>query len=85
VEPQDSRPSGNLNGGIQPVWMERVEAVVTVNLPAARITVYPLSGIGEREASLAAEFVTKGESGWRIHLQAAGQSYTPWYEIVVEE
>lgn len=70
-EPGMTRPSGNLNGGASPNWMERLEGEVTLDLPGARIAVFPLDGNGGRREALSAE-----EN--RFQLQPS-----PWYEIVV--
>jgi hypothetical protein len=78
------KPSGNLNGGQRPVWMERVECFVTVRTPALRLTVYPLDGTGGRLAPLAEADIARLEGGFRIHLQGEGQALAPWYEIVAE-
>jgi hypothetical protein len=72
------RPSGPMNGGTPPVWMERVESTVTLRSSAKALTVYPLDGAGRRLAGFAAE---KLADGFRIHLQADGQQFAPWYEV----
>ncbi|MBI4878028.1 MAG: hypothetical protein HY822_25650 [Acidobacteria bacterium] len=85
LEPdQVGKPSGNLNSGSRPIWMERVEAYVTVRTPAARIAVYPLDGAGQRLAQLEARDIERVESGFRLHLQADGAPMSPWFEIVLE-
>lgn len=66
-----ARPSGNLNGGAAPNWMERVEGEVSLDLGGARIVVFPLDQSGGRREPAAVE-------GTRFQLQAS-----PWYEIVV--
>jgi hypothetical protein len=76
------KPSGNLNDGVGPTWMERVESFVTLRTTAARLTVYPLDGSGARLAPLAAADVAPVDGGFRLHLQAAGETWSPWYEIV---
>jgi hypothetical protein len=75
-------PSGNLNGGTPPVWMERVECFVGLQTAAARITVFPLDGMGRRMEPLASRDVQRVEGGFRIHLQGEGQRFSPWYEII---
>jgi hypothetical protein len=85
IEPEPnyaSKPSGNLNGGQRPVWMERVECFVTLRTSAAALTVYPLDGAGRRLKPLAESDVERVEGGFRVHLQAEGQSFSPWYELV---
>jgi hypothetical protein len=83
-EPGVNKPAGNLNGGQRPTFMERVECVIGLRSTAARITVYPLDGAGRRLRELGPESVQKTEAGFRIHLQAAGQEFSPWYELVLE-
>ena len=85
MQPEPSypaKPSGNLNGGIRPVWMERVEAFVTIRTSSTSITVYPLDGAGQRLDALDENRVQKVEGGFRIHVQANGDNWSPWYEIV---
>lgn len=77
-----SKPSGNLNGGVQPVWMERVEAYVTLRTSAIRLTLYPLDGAGQRLLPLGDSDIERINGGYRIRLQ--GQAASPWYEIVAE-
>jgi len=80
-----NKPSGNLNGGASPVWMERIECRLTLRTAAAGLAVYPLDGAGRRLASLDERWVqVLSEGGFRIHLQADGQEFSPWYEIVAE-
>ena len=73
-----NKPSGNMNGGEKPVWMERIESFVTLRTNASQIAVYPLDGAGARLAPIATERVA---GGFRLHLQAEGQPASPWYEI----
>jgi hypothetical protein len=80
----DSKPSGNLNGGTGPTWMERVEAWVTLRTSNSRVTVHPLDGSGQRMAELSESDIQKVDGGFRIHLQAEGQAWSPWYEILGE-
>ncbi len=76
------KPSGNLNGGSPPMYMERIEAYATVRTAATSITVYPLNGTGARQDALPAGDVQAVSGGFRIHLQADGQkALSPWYEI----
>ena len=87
IEPEagSGKPSGNLNGGEPPVWMERVEAYLMLNHNAPRLAVYPLDGKGARLAPLPAAAVERVYEGFRIHLQADGQHFSPWYELVAGE
>ncbi len=83
LEPEPAypnKPSGNLNGGLRPVWMERVESYVTLRTSAKQIAVYPLDGAGRRLAPLGAQDIERVDGGFRIHLQAD----SPWYEITAE-
>ena len=84
-EPGSNKPSGNLNGGQRPVWMERVEAFITLRTTAQRLTVYPLNGDGSRRDPLTAADIESVEEGYRIHLGSGNHTPTPWYEIVIEE
>jgi hypothetical protein len=83
LEPEagSGKPSGNRNGGSPPVWMERVECVVTLRSALNRLAVHPLDGTGERQKALSGA-VTRIQGGFRIHLQADGQPLAPWYELV---
>jgi hypothetical protein len=76
------KPAGNRNGGAPPVWMERVESVLTLRSAARRLTVYPLDSAGMRLPCLPAGAVKKSAGGFEIHLQADGQQFAPWYEVV---
>lgn len=83
-EPTNSKPSGDLSNGQSPYWMERIESYVTLRTTARQLTVYPLDGAGMRLAPLPAQDVQKVDGGFRIHLQADGQQFAPWYEIAAE-
>ena len=77
------RPSGAREGA-SPVWMERVESVVIVRSTATSLTVFPLDGLGTRKRALPASAVHAVDGGFRVHLQADGQDFSPWYEIIAE-
>jgi len=79
-----NKPSGNLNGGVAPVWMERVESRLVLRTQATRLTVYPLDSAGRRGVPLDERWVQPTEGGFRIHLQAEGQTLSPWYEITTQ-
>jgi hypothetical protein len=64
--------------------MERVESHVTLSTVARRLSVYPLDGKGARLPALAASDVERVAGGFRIHLQAQGQQFAPWYELIAE-
>lgn len=76
------KPSGNLNAGTGPVWMERVEGLLWIRSRAAQITVYPLDGAGRRLEPLSEDWIRREDEAFRIHVQAGGQPLTPWWEIV---
>jgi uncharacterized protein (TIGR03437 family) len=78
-EPGSTRPSGNESTGQGPMWIERVEGFVTLRTTARQVAVYPLDSMGTRLAPLTD--VEAVDGGFRIHLQADGQSFAPWYEI----
>jgi len=67
------------------VWMERVESHVTLSTAARGLSVYPLDGKGARLPALAARDVERVTGGFRIHLQAQGQAFAPWYELIAEK
>jgi hypothetical protein len=76
VEPDlPTKPSGNLNGGDGPTWMERTDAVITLRTLAESLTVYPLDGTGKRLDPIPAE---KLDNAFRFSCNAE----SPWYEIV---
>lgn len=77
-----SKPSGDLNGGPSPVWMERVESYLTLHTSATQLTIYPLDGSGTRRDPLGDADIEALGDGFRIHLQATGQDFSPWYELV---
>jgi hypothetical protein len=77
IESSNSRPSGDLNGGKAPTWMERVEAYVTLRTNAVSISVSALDGAGEPAGELPASEIERVPGGFRIHLNAP----SPWYAI----
>jgi hypothetical protein len=81
AEPGSGKPSADRSAKA-PVMMERVESYVTLRTEGKRVTVYPLDGAGRRLAAL--KDVVRGEGAYRVHLQAEGEAWAPWYEIVVE-
>lgn len=83
-DPFSSKPSGDLNAGLQPTFMERIECRLRLQTTASRLRVYPLDGSGRRRPALAAQFVESVEGGFRIHLQAEGQEFSPWYELELD-
>jgi hypothetical protein len=86
IEPEPAfpaKPSGNLNGGTSPVWMEHVESYITLRTTPGDLSVYPLDGTGARLTRLTADDVQVLPDGFRIHIQAEGQDPSPWYELVL--
>ena len=79
------KPSGNLNDGTSPAWMERVEARITLELRAESLTVFPLSGSGQRLSPIAPGDIESEGSRFRVHLQKEGQAFSPWYEIQLKK
>ncbi len=74
---RQSKPSGDLNGGSRPTYMERVSATLTLRTLASTLRVYVLNGRGERGTQIEPERI---DGGFRIELAAE----TPWYEIEAE-
>ncbi|MFN0106151.1 MAG: hypothetical protein ACKV2U_29180 [Bryobacteraceae bacterium] len=70
-----SRPSGDLNGGVGPTWMEKTPVRITLRTQHAELAVYPLDGAGRRMEAIV---VTPSENGLQFTLSADA----PWYEIV---
>lgn len=83
-EPGSNRPSGPRSAGVEPIWMERVETLLTLRTSGAKLAVYPLDEAGNRLAALPAQAVAREPGAFRVHLQAEGQVWTPWYELVLE-
>jgi len=83
-EPGSNRPSGPRSAGVEPIFMERVESFLTLRTKGKRLSVYPLDGTGARLAALPESSVARFEGGFRVHLQAEGQSLAPWYEVVID-
>jgi hypothetical protein len=71
---QPARPSGDLNGGTAPTWMERTDTWITFTTDAASLHVYPLDGAGNRLEPLPIEPVA---GGFRFKI---GET-SPWFEI----
>ena len=82
-EPGSGEPSAD-RAAKAPVVMERVESHVTLRTSAKNLTVYPLDGAGRRLTALEAKDVVHCDGGFRIHVQAGGQAFAPWYELVAE-
>jgi hypothetical protein len=70
-----SRPSGDLNGGAGPTWMEKTPVRITLRTQRTGLTVYPLDGAGRRMEAIA---VVPSENGFQFTLAAD----SPWYEVV---
>lgn len=85
LEPdQPDKPSGTVNAGRGPVWVERVESYFTFRTNVSGLKVYPLDGNGRRFDPLNEEDNKAVDGGYRIHLQANGQAWSPWYELTLE-
>jgi len=75
IEPDlATKPSGDLNGGAGPTWMERTPVRITFRTQHTELYVYPLDGAGRRMEPL---IVTPSENGLQFTLSAD----SPWYEI----
>ncbi|MDZ4800339.1 MAG: hypothetical protein SGI92_19455 [Bryobacteraceae bacterium] len=74
---RQAKPSGDLNGGSRPTYMERVDGTLTLRTLASSLRVHVLNGKGERVSTVDAERV---DGGFRFSLA----SDTPWYEIEAE-
>lgn len=77
----EDRPSGARQAE-RPVWMERVECFVTLPTGTPGLAVYPLGAMGERLTALPSPDVRRTQDGFELHLQADGQEFSPWYELV---
>lgn len=75
IQSSNTRPSGNLNGGNGPTYLEKVDAYVTLRTRAKSIEVTALDGSGAPLANVSEIEATPG--GYRIHLNAE----SPWYAI----
>jgi hypothetical protein len=84
VDPSNSgntKPSGDLNGGSQPTYMQAVEAWITVRMHGSRIIVSALDGTGRVAGVLPQSEIQPVAGGFRIHLNGAGQPQSPWFTI----
>jgi len=76
-----SPPSGNMDSGYPPTYVERVECWVTLRSEATAFIVTALDGAGSAMSTLSATEVQKTDGGYRIHLQGNGQPFSPWYQL----
>jgi hypothetical protein len=83
-DPGSDKPSGDLNRGSGPVWMEGVESIIHFKTKVKNLQIYPLDGKGARLPALTGEDVRSEPGGLQIHLQSQKQSLAPWYEIVAK-
>jgi hypothetical protein len=83
--PSAKKPSGDLNGGWQPTFMERVEAYLTVHSSATSVTVLALDGAGNIIQALPESEVQAEPGGFRIHVNGDGQPQAPWFAIVATQ
>jgi len=74
IESSNTRPSGDLNGGSRPTYLQAADVTVTLRTQAMAVEVWALDGTGEAVSVVPAERVA---GGFRIRLSAA----TPWYAI----
>jgi hypothetical protein len=74
-------PSGNMDSGYPPTYMERVECWVTLRTEATAITVSALDGAGNTTGTLSTSEIQKVDGGYRMHLQGNGQPFSPWYML----
>jgi hypothetical protein len=79
-----NKPSGDINRGAEPVWMERVESSIQLTTSAKDLQVFPLSETGTRLSPLTGDDVRQVNGGYRIHLQAEGQPLSPWFELLCD-
>jgi hypothetical protein len=80
-----TKPSGDMNGGWQPVFMESVEAYITLRTSASGVTVSALDGAGNVAGVLAASEVQPLPGGFRIHVNGAGAVQSPWFAIAAAQ
>jgi hypothetical protein len=77
------RPSGyGVLAAHAPIWMERVECVVTLPHAFSNVKVYPLDGRGQRLAPLSEQDAHLRDGALSVHLQGDGQALAPWYELI---
>jgi hypothetical protein len=79
IESSNNRPSGNLNGGNGPTYLEKVEAYLTLRTRAMSIRVTALDGAGNPLSDITP--VEAVDGGFRIHLNAN----SPWHMITAEQ
>ena len=79
--PGANKPSGDMNAGWRPTFMERVETWLTLRTTAVSIAVSPLDGAGDVLASLPPSEITAVPGGFRVHLNGANQPASPWFAI----
>ncbi len=75
IQSSNTRPSGNLNGGSQPTYLEKVETYITLRTNALSIAVIALDGAGNPLTDVTE--IERVAGGFRVRLDAA----SPWYEI----
>ncbi len=76
-----SPPSGNMDTGYTPTFMERVECWVTLETSATSISVAALDGAGNVAGVLPASQIQRVKRGYRIHLNGDGQAMSPWFVV----
>ena len=85
IDPANSanptKPSGDMNGGWQPTFMERVEVWLTLRTDASSLTVVALDGAGNEAMTLPASEIQAVDGGFRIHVNGDGQAQSPWFVV----
>lgn len=79
--PNSAKPAGDLNGGWPPVFIERVEAWITLRTSAQSISVQALDGSGEPAVQLEPADVVAVPGGFRIHVNSVGSKTSVWFLI----
>lgn len=74
-------PSGNMSNGYPPTFMTRVECKLTLRTQATALKVSALDGAGNAVATLPPSEIEAVTGGYRIHLNGAGQTLSPWFAI----
>jgi len=74
-------PSGNMDTGFTPTFMERIECWITLETGATSISVAALDGAGNVLGALPASEIQRVKRGYRIHLNGDGQAMSPWFVV----
>ena len=77
-------PSQDLfEGGSAPVWMARVNIILTFHRSVDDVKVYPLDGSGRRYPALSSGSVAIDREAKTVTVRNRKQQPAPWYEIVI--